>query len=122
MNIIVENFGPVKRADVEIRFLTIFVGPNATGKSYVAYLVHSLLAAEPDWTKLLDHLEGRLKRDVDDLKQLEVSVVNALNEFFKGFETFMRDGYASVLKDVYGVSKLSDLISHGQSFSQIIVH
>lgn len=39
----VEDFGPIRSAkNVEIRPLTVFVGPNNCGKSYLAMLVHAL--------------------------------------------------------------------------------
>lgn len=42
-NIKIKNFGPVKEADIDISPVTIFVGPNSSGKSYSACLIHSLL-------------------------------------------------------------------------------
>ncbi|MBQ8017763.1 MAG: AAA family ATPase [Methanobrevibacter sp.] len=39
----IKNFGPIKSADFSIAPLTIFVGPNASGKSYATLLMHSLL-------------------------------------------------------------------------------
>lgn len=38
----VSNFGPVAEARIEMRPLTIFVGPSNTGKSYLASLIYSL--------------------------------------------------------------------------------
>jgi hypothetical protein len=39
----VEDFGPIRSAkNVEVRPLTVFVGPNNCGKSYLAMLVHAL--------------------------------------------------------------------------------
>lgn len=38
----VKNFGPLEQAEVELRPLTIFLGPSNTGKSYLAMLVHTL--------------------------------------------------------------------------------
>ena len=38
----VTNFGPIVEADVELRPLTVFVGPSNTGKSYLAILVYAL--------------------------------------------------------------------------------
>lgn len=40
----VENFGPVRSGEVELKRLTIFIGPNNSGKSYMA-----LLAYEPQF-------------------------------------------------------------------------
>lgn len=38
----VQNFGPIVDADVEVRPLTVFVGPSNTGKSYLAVLIYAL--------------------------------------------------------------------------------
>ena len=38
----VENFGPIARASVDLRPLTVFVGPSNTGKSYLAVLAYAL--------------------------------------------------------------------------------
>ena len=38
----VEDFGPIARATVELRPLTVFVGPSNTGKSYLAILLYAL--------------------------------------------------------------------------------
>ena len=38
----VEDFGPIVRADVDLRPLTVFIGPSNTGKSYLAILIYAL--------------------------------------------------------------------------------
>ena len=38
----VTNFGPIARADIELRPMTVFVGPSNTGKSYLAVLIYAL--------------------------------------------------------------------------------
>ena len=54
----VTNFGPIVEADIELRPLTVFVGPSNTGKSYLAILIYALHAlfdgtqAEPHWLRL----------------------------------------------------------------------
>ncbi|HEY84595.1 MAG TPA: AAA family ATPase [Chloroflexi bacterium] len=40
--LVIENFGPIKKADVDLRELTVFVGPQATGKSLAAQSVYFL--------------------------------------------------------------------------------
>ena len=37
-----ENFGPIARATVDLRPLTVFAGPSNTGKSYMAILAYAL--------------------------------------------------------------------------------
>ena len=38
----VKDFGPIVRAEVDIRPLTVFIGPSNTGKSYLAVLLYAL--------------------------------------------------------------------------------
>ena len=47
----VRDFGPIARASVEMRPLTVFIGPSNTGKSYLAmllYVLHRCLGTETD--------------------------------------------------------------------------
>ena len=36
------DFGPIARADIDLRPMTVFVGPSNTGKSYLAILIYAL--------------------------------------------------------------------------------
>ena len=38
----VTNFGPIVEAKIDLRPLTVFVGPSNTGKSYLAILIYAL--------------------------------------------------------------------------------
>ena len=38
----VSNFGPIVQASVDLRPLTVFIGPSNTGKSYLAILIYAL--------------------------------------------------------------------------------
>ena len=41
-NLSVKNFGPINEAEINISPLTIFVGKNSSGKSFLSSLIHSL--------------------------------------------------------------------------------
>lgn len=41
----IEDFGPIKSAKIELRPLTVLVGPSNTGKSYLAILIYALHCA-----------------------------------------------------------------------------
>lgn len=41
----ISDFGPIKKGSISLRPLTIFIGPNNTGKSYAAMLAHSAMSA-----------------------------------------------------------------------------
>ena len=42
LGISVRDFGPISEADIELRPMTVFVGPSNTGKSYLAILICAL--------------------------------------------------------------------------------
>ena len=42
VEITVKNFGPIAEANIDLRPLTVFVGPSNTGKTYFATLVYAL--------------------------------------------------------------------------------
>ena len=42
MELEVSDFGPIARAKIDLRPLTVFVGPSNTGKSYLAILIYAL--------------------------------------------------------------------------------
>ena len=42
IQIAVENFGPIEKAKIDLRPLTVFVGESNTGKTYLAALIYAL--------------------------------------------------------------------------------
>ncbi|WP_420265742.1 AAA family ATPase [Candidatus Magnetominusculus dajiuhuensis] len=42
LTIEVKNFGPISKGTVSLKNLTVLIGPNNSGKSYIAMLVHAL--------------------------------------------------------------------------------
>ena len=63
----VADFGPIVKASVEFRPLTVFVGPSNTGKSYLAVLLYALHRSLSDgalaqqwrpWRRALSHSGG----------------------------------------------------------------
>ena len=48
LDLVVRDFGPVARASIAIRPMTILVGPNNSGKTYVATILRSILTAQRD--------------------------------------------------------------------------
>ena len=79
----VSNFGPIAKAEIDLRPLTVFVGPSNTGKSYLAMLVYTLHKHFNDYIrldsfgsgKMANILEGGIKEkrpfdDTNSIKQL----------------------------------------------------
>ena len=85
MKISVENFGPIAEArDIDLRPLTVFVGPSNTGKSYLAVLIYALFRTFqiggffyplPRRTKRIRHTNMLLFEDPDK------ATLDELNDF-----------------------------------------
>ena len=75
-NIKIENFGPIKEVDLDICPLTVFMGPNNSGKSFAAKLIHCLsLNTEEDISEI------GLKYVFDSLKENnKTQVFDFINE------------------------------------------
>ena len=71
----IKQLGPVKDSRIVWRPLTVFIGPNNTGKTYTAYLIHALLNTYPDRCGLDEEKiseifrRERLKFDFEELDE-----------------------------------------------------
>ena len=71
----VRNYGPIVEAKIDLRPLTVFVGPSNTGKSYLAILIYALHRcfggdADPDHWRVaggsLMHPDGEVRERLDE--------------------------------------------------------
>lgn len=71
--LMIGNFGKIKKAEIEISPLTLFVGDNNSGKSYLLSLIWAIYAAGPGsvvFSNLLELLEKDYKQLYEDVKSL----------------------------------------------------
>jgi predicted ATPase len=61
--IFVKDFGPIKEADIDLRRVTILMGPNNTGKTYTVVLM-PLLEQLVRWWSIASFLRGELFTEV----------------------------------------------------------
>ncbi|MCA9937148.1 MAG: AAA family ATPase [Anaerolineales bacterium] len=58
-NLTIENFGPIKQAEIEIRSVLVFIGPQASGKSTISKAIYFFKSLRDDLFRyLLDILNG----------------------------------------------------------------
>ena len=53
VHIAVQNFGPIGKAEIDLRPLTVFVGESNTGKTYLAALIYALHRSFEGFSKFL---------------------------------------------------------------------
>lgn len=92
INISVENFGPIEKADIDLRPLTIFVGESNTGKTYLATLIYALDRAFEGISRvpipesiilLLRQSRFRHKEGLDDETYDMLTKLNTLDRVFR---------------------------------------
>lgn len=131
------NFGPVSKGNVQLKPLTIFVGPNNSGKSYVAMLIHSIISSE---NQIMDvggpyGFKNPNLFKIHRLFDKDIQKIVKQNKNEKSFnipESLIKKISTSIIQDVlsanlesaitrnFGAS-VSDLIRSGQNLANINV-
>lgn len=101
MKITVKNLGPIKEAEMELlKPLTIFAGPNGTGKTYMAYLLHALYSKDDsdEFNELFQNLVPYTDKEDDQ----EITFGS------KEVRTFLAEEVLRITKDlpsIFGMSR-----------------
>lgn len=140
----VSNFGPIVQANLDLRPLTVFVGPSNTGKSYLAILIYALhkYFGTGDWI-LREYFSSGKKHDlssenIHDLAEIAKCVSakskrpGAADSFFLsvpiieiiGSSFNNRSHYVSnEIRRCFGLEKTANLIRNGiRSSAYITIH
>lgn len=133
----IENWGPVRRGSIEVKPLTVFIGPNNTGKSYVAMLLYALSLSHArllsQWGTRIE--EGDVERQLlEALKPLlEHPGEEKSEETLGKLSSLMGEVLSKIasrelprrlqaeLERVYS-SRLSELVRHGAPEASIEVY
>lgn len=110
VHIKVQNFGPIEKAAIDLRPLTVFVGESNTGKTYLAALIYALYGSFAGFSRFPwshhDVLDLRLTMsELQTPKNAEITEVleklnaNGLPFKFSDLPLDMRNGLQSNLKD-----------------------
>lgn len=139
VEIAVKNFGPIAEANIDLRPLTVFVGPSNTGKTYFATLVYALHGAFYDLSglgllslfdpgKVMDILSALLTGFTEPFDEI-MDILNKLSmkhrpfklsDLPKGIHTnigiitketdFSKEVLQDELKNCFDVNSISELI------------
>ena len=130
VHIKVQNFGPIEKAEIDLRPLTVFVGESNTGKTYFAELIYALYNsfggfARFPWSHAVLDLglmmqDLRTPKDPEIIKALKKLNTNGLPLKFSDLPLGTREGLQSNLKDskvfseqlkrCFGLKSVSELI------------
>ena len=82
----IKNFGPISKGALNLKPLTIFVGPNNSGKSYAAMLIHSILSSYDQLTS--QPVAYRRKQYFSTIYKSYYKELQAITKQNKGAESF----------------------------------
>ena len=93
--IFVKDFGPVREADIDLRRVTILMGPNNTGKTYIAVLMLALEQLVRKWRFAQDLLRPRL------------------------ITTYLNEALVDIIRRLYSVNGPEDLVRRGSDKAEL---
>ena len=126
--VFIRDLGPFREVAIELRPLTVFVGKNSVGKSFLLYLIWLLESAYPDWSVLIQEAERRgaaelVSKIVRDIKQWRIPSTE-FKQLVRMFVEALPQAIATTLKNLlektFGI-ELSSIVRHGAESASIIV-
>ncbi len=136
LKLAVKNFGPIREGEVEFKPLTVFIGPNNSGKSYMATLLYAMARAlngsikpkyvpfspstySKDYEQVLsewdhvafDHLD---ELDKDLIRKIRAIVQECFDSGVARFEGDIQDA----LIDYFGIRDPAELIYQGNECAE----
>ena len=90
LELMVSNFGPIAEASIELRPMSVFVGPSNTGKSYTAALVYALHRFFNGYSGNVDHRHGG-PFGTGDLQMIPPQGLNLSKKTIKDFSAWAKE-------------------------------
>ena len=135
LELTVSNFGPIAEASIELRPMSVFVGPSNTGKSYMAVLIYALHKFFSDYWRYRIQRQSRnlskknvatilawaqeehsdlqrAKRGQSSLIELPESIAALVRSFLLHNIQHSEDFLENEIVRCFGVDKAKDLIRH----------
>ena len=94
------NLGSIKAAELDLRPLTVIIGPNNSNKTYIAYSIYGLWQEIERYYVNLSLMKIRLSRQIN--QKLELKVVSEENG---SFSIDKKQFYELIIQKIKGISK-----------------
>lgn len=108
MNFHFENLGPLRHADIAMRDLTVVIGPNHSGKTYLAYAIHSALnalASAPWGFSLDDVLANAVSADAA-IADMRMVIDNAMASMVANLPQVFQDSTGEAFRGVLASARV----------------
>ena len=127
MKLTVKNFGPIREAkNIEIRPMTIFVGPSNTGKSYLSMLIYATVHAFLDqenyyWYHMMFGDESESRVFLGKLGTSKKTAHQAIRDYFMEWAKHVSMAWKKNLMRCFGTDA-EDLLDDGFSCKLLSSH
>ena len=139
----IENFGPIKQANIDISPLTIFMGQNNSGKSFVARIIQCFNSCCYNSNDVLNIAMHSTKYFDKTSKELFSKFSKEINEYIKnnsssqpfkipickikhlidnGVLKYFSELFEDKIERQFGVKNLDDLIQFGENYFKIEIN
>ena len=130
LELAVSDFGPISKGKIVLKPLTIFVGPNSSGKSHVATIIHSVINAESELFEFalndtVSVVHGDIFLSGEALSIYQEHVINGHDVITSSIHTKMSNHLFQVFPEILVrnfSTPLTNLIRTGQKFFSIDVN
>jgi len=131
----IKNFGPISKGKFKLKPLTVFVGPNNSGKTFAAMLAHSVMSPRGEYERPFDYIKWirrKLKEQkfmslVHGMEKMIASATDSGGMMPKKYtnkvqelvhELHFKDSVTGAIKSNFGTN-LKELVRIGQERSTI---
>ncbi len=141
----IENFGPIKHADIDMSLLTIFIGPNSSGKSFIAQIIQCFNSRFYNYDDMFDATLHSTKYFDKTAKELFSKFCNQINDYVKnkpslssaplkipifelkhlideGILKYFPELFENKIKRQFDVKNLDDLIQFKENYFKIEIN
>lgn len=102
MKIYFSNFGVIKEGEVKLNDLTLFCGPNNTGKTYVMYAIYGLFNSK--YFNDFNFINKILKKS-SELTEQKFNLETLFEQNFNEYVNTITNGFCYFLSDFFAVNK-----------------
>lgn len=97
-----QNLGTIRKTTLDLRPLTVIIGPNNTNKTYLAYCVHGLLQLRRYGLRALNSSRGKSEITLDlheVVTRTQAKTSMAAREFTARIAEYFQDTYGGLFKE-----------------------
>ena len=126
MKLTVKNFGPIRKATVDVKPMTVFVGPSNTGKSYLAMLIYAIAKAfeSLEYRRFLYSLSVEevfiKKEEVDEFISDDEKFAKFVDELLVKFVEFIRAIWKNEALRCFG-EEWKNITERGSSSASVVI-